>query len=474
MRKIALIALLLLLVAIPVSAQDDLPAFIERTACEEDLTGTTLQLYHFGDISAAYAPITQPLLAGIGDALAYFNARGGACGATIEAVNQDTAGDLDRTQAVYDDFSTRDPKPLLMVLYASPDSELLREQVAEDEIPVIISAGSVEGLYGETNEGGWIYATNPLYVNQLGGFCDYVGANLDQFPENPTIGYISWPGAFGQAAFTLEAAEYCQSKGVNFIYEVGADGALTGSEIFLPTAQDVITNVQNLVDKGANILYTNTLASGPPIIARALVELGLEEDVILAGVNWTMDSSVGLIDQQTRGADGLPAVNGMYGSLPFLWWTETSQESIAWLNQQFAAAAETNGRDAVTQLRLRNIAYLLGWTVVDMYIELVARAVNEVGAENLNGAAIKAELDKMDYNTLGLLPINFGDGELREVRANRIARYAFLNATGDGPATSAEDAFVVEGAGIFLPILVPLTEFTDTPDLRPGMMEATE
>lgn len=470
MRKLTLLVLLLLLVAVPVSAQDELPSFIERTACNADLSGQTFQLYHFGDISAAYAPITQPLLAGIGDALAYFNARGGLCGATIEAVNQDTAGDLDRTQAVYDDFSTRSPKPLMMVLYASPDAELLRDQVAEDEIPVLISAGSVEGLYGETGvDGGWIYATNPLYVNQLGSFCDFVAANPDQFPAEPTIGYISWPGAFGQAAFTIEGVRYCESKGVSFIHEVGADGALTGAEIFLPTAQDVITNVQNLVDKGANILYTNTLASGPPIIKRALIELGYDQDVVLAGVNWIMDSSAGLIDQQTRGADGLPSVNGMYGSLPFLWWTETGQESIAWLNEQFAIAAEANGRDAVTQLRLRNIAYLLGWTVVDLYIELGVRAVNEVGAENLNGAAIKAQLDTLTYNSLGLLPIDFKNGELRDTRANRIARYAFLNATGDGPATSAEDAFIVEGAGIFLPILIPLTEFSEAPDLRPGV-----
>lgn len=464
MRKWMLLLLTLALLIVPASAQDDmaLPDFIERTACDVDLSGQTITLYHFGDISAAYAPITQPLLAGIGDALDYFNARGGACGATLEAVNQDTAGDLDRTQAVYDDFSARDPKPLLLVLYASPDSELLREQVIADEIPVVISAGSVEGLYGETGEqAGWIFATNPLYVNQIGAFCDYVGANPNQFPDNPTIGYISWPGAFGQAAFTPESIAHCAEAGVTM---------LETPEIFLPTAQDVNTNVQNLIDAGANILYTNTLASGPPVIARSLVELGYRDEVVIAGVNWVMDSSVGLIDQQTRGTNGLPAVDGVVGSVPFYWWTETSQPGVAFLNEQFAAFAELKGRDAVTQLRLRNIAYLLGWTTVDLYIELIARAVNEVGAEGLNGAAIKAQLETIDYDALGILPTKF-DAETREVRLNRIGRYAFLNATGDGPATSSADAMVVPGAGIFLPILVPLSDFTEVPDLRPGMGE---
>lgn len=461
MRKLTLVLLVLAVLIAPVASQDDmsLPDFIQRTPCEVDLTGQVIPLYHFGDISAQYAPITQPLLAGIADALDYFNPRGGICGATVEQINLDTANDLERTQAVYDDFSTRDPKPLMLILYSSPDSELLREQVAEDQIPVVISAGSVEGLYGESGDSlGWIFATNPLYVNQLGSFCNYVAANPDEFPANPTIGYISWPGAFGEAAFTPEGIAYCESVGVGFVPR---------PEIFLPTAQDVITNVQNLVDAGANILYTNTLASGAPVIARTLVELGIRDEIVLAGVNWSMDSSAGLIDQQTRDSNGLPAINGMYGSMPFLWWTEVQNPAVAFLNEQFALAAEAKGRDAVTQLRLRNIAYLLGWTSVDLFMEVVTQTVNRVGVDGLDGAAIKETLENISYNAVGLQLIDFQGGTLRDVRPNRIVRYAFLNADGTGPATSAADANV--GAGLFLPIVVPLEPFSDAPDLRPGV-----
>jgi len=146
MRKVLLLVLLVLLVALPVAAQETLPDFIEHSECEVDLTGQEVTIYHFGDISASYAFITQPLLAGVADAAAYFNARGGICGATITQDNRDTAGDPAQTQAAYDYYSTLDPKPDMVVLYSSSDSELLRAQLAEDEIPVIISAGSVEGL----------------------------------------------------------------------------------------------------------------------------------------------------------------------------------------------------------------------------------------------------------------------------------------------------------------------------------------
>lgn len=465
MRKFGLFALVTLLVvafALPVAAQDDdmtMPDFITHTECEVDLTGETITIYHFGDISGSYAFITQPLLAGFEDAINYFNERGGVCGATLAQDNRDTGGDLGQTQAHYDYYSTLDPQPDLFVLYASGDAELLRDQMAEDEIAAIISAGSIEGLYGENgDEPGWIFATNPLYADQFGNFCDFVGEDaLDMYPENPTIGYISWPGAFGEAAYTEEAISHCEAAGVT---------VLDTPEYFLPTATDISGNVLNLVDAGANILYTNSLASGPAAVARTVTELGLENEVMLAGVNWALDTSVGLLSSgQTLGEDGLPSVNGLVGSLPFNWWTERQIPGIALLNEQAAA----NERTLPTQ----NISYLLGWSTVDLYIELYTIAANAAGGlDDVDGSTIYDLLETINYAPLGMTAVDFQDGAIRAVPNNRMAMMAFLNADMTGPATSGEDALIVptETGQIFVPILVPLSEFAPAPDLRPGMM----
>jgi ABC-type branched-subunit amino acid transport system substrate-binding protein len=454
MKKVVLFIVLLSLLVVPAFAQEELPEFIQHSDCEVDLTGQTVTVYHFGDISGSYAFITQPLLAGLGDAAAYFNARGGICGATIVQDNRDTGGDLAQTQAAYDAYSSLDPKPDVIVLYASGDAELLRDQLAEDEIPAFISAGSVAGLYGEDGATpGWIYATNPLYADQIGSFCAYVGANPEQYPD-PVIGYISWPGAFGSSAFTPETMAYCAEQGVSM---------LETPEYFLPTATDISGNVLNLVDAGANILYTNSLASGPFMIAKTVVDLGLEEDVQLAGVNWALDTSVGLLSRTALGSDGLPAVNGIVGSLPFLWWSERAEPGIALINEQAAA----NERSLSTQ----NIAYLLGWATVDTYVEMYIQTVNRVGSlDAVDGAAVKETIESMVYSPLGFYEMNFADG-VRAVNGNRMATMMFLNATGDGVATSGDDAMKVDlpdGTQAFIPVLVPLTEFAPAPDLRPG------
>jgi hypothetical protein len=101
--------------------------------------------------------------------------------------------------------------------------------------------------------------------------------------------------------------------------------------------------------------------------------------------------------------------------------------------------------------------------------------VNRVGSlADVDGAAIKETVESIDYAPLGLYNINFEGGALRALPANRMAMMKFLNATMDGVASSTDDALKIpqeDGTNIFVPVLVPLTEFSPAPDLRPGMME---
>ena len=120
------------------------------TECEVDLTGETLTIFHFGDLSGAFAFITQPIVSAVTDAVNYWNGRGGVCGAMLQQVYDDTGGNVEATQSAYDRFTSEFADELdLLLLYSSSDGELLREQLAEDEIVSFISAGSIESLYGE-------------------------------------------------------------------------------------------------------------------------------------------------------------------------------------------------------------------------------------------------------------------------------------------------------------------------------------
>ncbi len=456
MKKHGILLALLLVIggALPSLAQDMMDYPADMSECEVDLSGETINIFHFGDLSGPYAFITQPIVSALTDAVAYWNGRGGVCGAELAQVYEDTGGSREAAQSAYDRFtSTYGDELDLLLLYSSDDGELLREQLAEDEIVSIISAGSIESLYGEDGQTpGWLFASNPLYINQFGFFCQFVAASPPVF-RDPVIGFVTWPGAFGLAGTEAAAREYCAGLGVEVLEE---------PQIFLPTDTDILTQVQNSIDSGANIIYTNSLASGPPLIASALVDLGLEEEITLAGVNWVMDTTVGLLGQRVLKSNGLPAVDGMLGSMPFRWWTEQDNPAVQFVAQQFAA----NNRSLPEQ----NIAYLLTWGAVDSILEATIRTVNRTGSlEAVTGAEIKSTMESMDYAVLGgLMQHRYEDG-MRDASMNRIAVLKYTNTTMSGPATGPDDALLLDdGAGgkLFLPLVVPLSDFMEVPQLR--------
>ena len=458
MKKLCLLLALLLVIggALPSLAQDMMEYPSDLTECEVDLTGETINIFHFGDLSGPYAFVTQPIVSAVTDAANYWNSHGGVCGAELAQVYEDTGGNLEATQSTYDRFTSEYAGDLdLLLLYSSNDGELLREQLAADEIVSFISAGSIESLYGEDGQTpGWLFASNPLYINQFGSFCDFVAASPETFPD-PVIGIVTWPFAFGLAGTEPVAREYCGNRGVEVLPE---------PQIFLPTDTDILTQVQNAIDDGANILYTNTIATGPALIAGTVVDLGMEEDIKLAGFNWVMDTSVGFLGQRVLKPNGLPSVDGMFGSMPFLWWTETSSPAVQFVTQQFAA----NERSPTEQ----NIAYLLSWGAVDSIIETYIRTVNAVGSlEGVTGADIRATVESMDYAILGgLLHQRYEEG-MRDGTRNRIAVMKYANADLSGAAMGSDDALLVDdGAGgkLFVPIVVPLTDFMPVPQLRGG------
>ena len=182
-RRLFILCLILSLAvgALPSVLADDTPAVPQSaypwlSECSEDLSGETITLYHFGDLSGAYAFITQPIIAGLEDSITLMNGNGGICGATVAQEFRDTGGDTEQSQAFWDEFSAREDA-YMIYLYASADGELLLKQAEEAGIVLLNAAGSELALYGEEGQPSVQYTALPLYVDQLGAFCDYVGEN---------------------------------------------------------------------------------------------------------------------------------------------------------------------------------------------------------------------------------------------------------------------------------------------------------
>lgn len=420
-----------------------------RAECAVNLADqgiSEVAFYHFGDLSGPYRPISQPLLAGLTDAMLHFNSEaggGGLCGAQITMVYEDTGGDGAKATEYWADFTSREgnEKPRVIFMYSSTDAENLREQAAELKTPILLAAGSEKSLYGEDQTPGYVFAVIPSYVDQLGLFCDYVAENWSAMgmTGEPKIGHLSWNIAFGQSSDTAETQAYCQSKGVGY----------AGAEYFLPIGTpDLSGQLKKLTDAGANIIYTTTLATGSNQVIRAVAGAGLQGQVLVAGPNWILDTSVyGL-----AGADS----DGVIGTLPYLWWDQLDNPGVqivnnAWVTNRLSVA--TNDEERTAAFLTRNIAYLVSFALLDAWIDIMTRAINEAGSyEAVTGETV--------YNVLNS---SYAYSALQGV----------LNLAFDETTRSQTQAYIgaidfVERDGQVQPTIGPMTELRDAPDLRVG------
>jgi branched-chain amino acid transport system substrate-binding protein len=391
-----------------------------------DLTGETITLYHFGDLSGPYAAITSPLIHGAEDAVAAVNEAGGIYGATFELDFADDAGNIDEAVAAYDRFTSGDDKPLLMITYGSGEAEALAQRFAEDKIVNMAAGLSSVAFYGEGS--GYTFGLGPIYPDQLGFIMEFLVNNWDTYKpadagDEVKLAYVSWPTAFGQGALTDESRAYLEEIGVEIVAEETYDVS--------PTA-DTTTAILNAQVAGANVIWTNTLAFGPAAVLNGLNELGLRDQFVVAGCNWAMDlATYAFLADPAYGV-------GLISPFPYLWWTDTDNPGVQYAQELFVANERAAGE--------HNVGYLLLVAAVDMTVQAITHAIDTVGYENLTGEAVHdALMDLSPFEGLqGVARVDYSG-------TNRAPSVSQIRMIQGGP-----DAFNV------------LQDWSELPDLRPS------
>lgn len=391
-----------------------------------DLTGETITLYHFGDLSGPYAAITAPLIHGAEDAITALNEAGGIYGAMFEIKFADDAGNIDEAVAAYDRFTSEDDKPLVMITYGSGEAEALAERFAEDKIVNITAGLSSKAFYGEGS--GYTFGLGPIYPDQLGYTMEFLLENWADYKpadagDEIKLAYLSWPTAFGQGGLTDESRAYLADLGIEIVAEETYDVS--------PTA-DTTTAILNAQTAGANVIWTNTLAFGPAAILNDLNSLGVRDQFVVAGDNWAMDlATYAFVADPAYGV-------GLIAPFPYLWWTDTDNAGIQYAQQLFDA----NERGAAEH----NVGYLLLVSGIDMIEQAITHAIDTVGYENLTGEAVyNALIELSPFDVLeGVLKADYSAGS----RAPQVSQIRMIQG---GP-----DAFNV------------LQDWSELPDLRLG------
>ncbi|MGD2252914.1 MAG: ABC transporter substrate-binding protein [Anaerolineales bacterium] len=400
------------------------PEETEEPAGPPDLTGQTITIYHFGDLSGPYAAITAPLVHGAEDAVAALNAAGGIYGATLEVQFADTGGSIDEAVAAYDRFTGADDNILVMITYGSGEVEALAARFAEDKIVNVTAGLSSQGFYVDS---GYTFGLGPIYPDQFSMVIKFLYENWATYKpadagDEIKLAYISWPTAFGQGALTAESRAFIERMGIEVVVEETYD--------LSPTA-DTTTAILNAQAAGANVIWTNTLAFGTSVILNDLHALGLRDQFVVAADNWAMDlATYAFLADPAYGV-------GLITAFPYLWWTDADNAGVQYAGELFVANERPDAE--------HNVGYLLLVAGVDMAKQAITLAIDTVGWENLNGEAVHDAL-------IALSPFQALDGVLRldYSYGSRSPHVSQIRMIQGGP-----DAFNV------------LLDWRETPDLRP-------
>jgi branched-chain amino acid transport system substrate-binding protein len=397
--------------------------------CNTSHVGEKLVFYQQAGITGPLAAITGPgLINGTVDAIKAINDAGGICGAAVEVVLTDTQYDPEQELATYEIYRNSDPKPMFVLTYASGATIVLKDRVVEDKIVNIAAGLNGPAFYDPPN--GYSFGVAPIYSDQLAGFIKWASENWDTIkPEGAgddiVVGVIGWDNSFGTGATTPELLAYAESIGVTVLpVEVMA---------LSPTA-DPTGQIQNLQLQGANVIYNQSLSFTPAVVIATTRALGLWDQMVVGGVNWSMDNSmIGFLGENTDLAEGY------YGVFPYLYWDDTDQPAVRAAQASFDAGGYPPADHGV--------GYLLSYGAMDAARQITIHAINRDGFENLSGETFfNAMVDLGTISAAGMYELEAGGGRRAPGR------------------TQIRQVQLVDGQ----PTFVAITDWFELPDTRPS------
>ncbi len=396
--------------------------------CPQTYEGETIVVHQAAGLTGPLAQILgDGFITGSTDAVERINANGGVCGIMLELKLEDSQYDPEQEVAIYERYRAEEPAPLFHLTYGSGAAIALKDRVIEDKIPNLTAGLNDEAFYVPRD--GYTFGTGPIYSDQFAGFLTWLKDNwADVKPEGAsdeiTVGVVGWANSFGAGATTPTALAYAEELGITVL-------PLESQEVS-PTT-DVTGQLQNLLVSGANVIYVQSLSFGPAQVIGTLRALGLWDQVVIGGVNWSINTDVlNILGENAE------LMDGYYGVFPSLWWNDTDVTGIQQALEDFAASELPETK--------KDIAYLLAYGQMFAIQNVLQQALTDVGLDGLTGEAFFNAMQALGTVDAGGIYTYNANGQ---DRAPRTAQIRQVQVT-DGVA----DFVVVE-------------DFFELPDTRP-------
>jgi len=267
----------------------------------------------------------------------------------------------------------------------------LKDRAEKDQVVLFVAASGYQEVYYP--EPGWRYAVSPSIAEQAAALARYFMENWQE-ERAPRLAFIGMDTPWG-----LEpeyATGYCQGLGFEVL----------PLELTPFVTLDATTILLRLKESGADLVYIQALPMAVGPILRDAERLGMAGQMTFAGHQSGMGERV----VQMAGV----ASEGYLIPRLFPWFNETEVPGIKLI-------LDTQMKYHGKEMREGEVTF--GWVAGPVVCEAIRRAIENVGYENLDGAAVKEALDSIkDFDVYGLATVTYEPDDHRGVTKVAIHR----------------------------------------------------
>lgn len=351
--------------------------------------------YHIGDITGPYAAITgSSATAAMDDWAKYRNEQGGIVGVPVRIELTDTRNERDAAMSAYSRY--REAKPVLISLHQAADIEMLRERLAEDEIPAVCTSPSKLAQWPP----GWAFQSLADYADQTGLFIDWLSSEWAKSGQTRKcrLALFNPDYSYGHSHTTPEIIDYIKQK--NNI-------EIVAEEYWDWRAVDVTTDIARLKPLNPDWIFAATIAAQPSVVLKSAQSAGIRDKAKFAFACWGMGPECARVA-------GFDLIEGVTGAYSYPLWVDES-EGVTLIKDRFKKANRVEDE--------RTMAYLAFWIVNEIGTSAVQIVVDKWGWENLDGAHVYEALKTMkDVPVLKAQPFTFAPGK-RSPLYSRICQF---------------------------------------------------
>ncbi|WLR49402.1 ABC transporter substrate-binding protein [Halobacillus litoralis] len=334
----------------------------------EAADGDTVKIGALFDITGGTGDVGTPYSEGEKAYYEYLNSQGGIDGTQVELIGDDYAYDMAKGQRLYQELRDKDNVSAILG-WGTADTEALRQQVANDQLPYF-SASYSENLKN-LEESPYNFLTAATYSDQGRAVVKWIKENHEG--ENPTLALLYNDTAFGRSPIE-DIKAYAAEVGVEVVDE----------QVIPVTATEAQSQMLNMQGAAPDYAIIQQTWGATATILREAQTLGIDTQFI--GLNWA--TGEGVVEIAGDAAEGMLGV--VTHAFPY-----EDLEGLAEMEEYLESKGES--LEDVSQ------KFVQGWVTAKIMAEGIGNA------EELNGEGIRKGIEQIKDMDLGGLaaPVTF-------------------------------------------------------------------